>query len=459
VTFTFDNPSRVVAPYSWVGHIPFVMWLVKEHAPKTIVELGVHTGNSFFAMCQAAKEANLNTLCHGVDTWEGDKHAGGYDESVWLEVSNYATQQYPRTASLHRQLFDQAVSGFKDGSIDLLHIDGLHTYEAVKHDYETWKPKLSDRGVVLFHDIAEHRDDFGVYKLWDELRADYPTVTFVHSHGLGVLFYGRDTVSLRELLAPAARANNLVPSSVDAFALAGSALAANYYAPLVSKKNEPFLSDTDRITIYVSSEAKPGYDEQHAVADTIPLGAHRHSVVLTVPGQPSEIRSLRLDPATRPCVFEFHKLYLADSAGNLAQDFLPFTKFSGLLDAVPFSDGNRTLLLCTGSDPQFELELSTLLVKTNDELVIHAEITAHSMFSLAGFSEIYAIAMNSIGSADLKLEESVRTISKSAALPFVRTAYAAVTAAIERSSPIYQLLRENAISVRSDPTQSTDRGG
>jgi hypothetical protein len=84
--------------------------------------------------------------------------------------------------------FDDALNQFKDHSIDLLHIDGLHTYEQVKHDFNTWKPKLSDDAVVLFHDVNEFRDDFGVHQLFNELIKDYKYhVIFPHAHGLGLI--------------------------------------------------------------------------------------------------------------------------------------------------------------------------------------------------------------------------------------------------------------------------------
>jgi uncharacterized protein (DUF3084 family) len=133
-------------------------------------------------------ESGLATKCFAVDTWQGDEHAGAYDESIFEAVNAHNEERYAGFSRLLRMTFDAALELFVDQSIGLLHIDGLHTYEAVRHDFEGWLPKLAPGAVVMFHDIGVREQDFGVWRLWNELKPEYPNnIELPHSHGLGVL--------------------------------------------------------------------------------------------------------------------------------------------------------------------------------------------------------------------------------------------------------------------------------
>jgi hypothetical protein len=181
-------PHWLKEPYSWVGHIPFGAWLVRVARPRIIVELGTHSGNSYFSICQAVRQYETGSKCHAVDTWQGDAHALSYGKDIYDMVRKNNEENYASFSKLLRMTFDEALSIFENGSVDLLHIDGLHTYEAVQHDFETWLPKLAPGAIVLFHDTNVRRDDFGVWKYWAELKAQYADgIEFLHSHGLGVL--------------------------------------------------------------------------------------------------------------------------------------------------------------------------------------------------------------------------------------------------------------------------------
>jgi predicted HAD superfamily hydrolase len=182
------SPFSLQSPEAWCGHLPFAAWLTRTLAPKLFVELGTHSGNSYFAFCQAVREAGLSTRCYAVDTWRGDEYAGRYGDDVFEQVHAHNRAHYAGFSNLLRMTFDEALGYFADGSIDLLHIDGLHTYEAVKHDFDSWRPKLAPGAVVLFHDTAVREHGFGVWKLWEELQARYAGhLEFSHSHGLGVV--------------------------------------------------------------------------------------------------------------------------------------------------------------------------------------------------------------------------------------------------------------------------------
>lgn len=184
---------------AWLEHAPFGFWIVDALRPRMIVELGVHGGFSYSVFCEAVQRLHLAARCFAIDTWRGDEHAGYYGDHVYDALCAH-NRRYDSFSRLIRSDFSDACSAFADGSIDLLHIDGCHRYEAARSDFETWLPKLSAHGVILFHDTAEYAPGFGVHRLWEELRTRYPSFEFRHGHGLGVLGVGEDLpVALRDL--------------------------------------------------------------------------------------------------------------------------------------------------------------------------------------------------------------------------------------------------------------------
>lgn len=183
---------RHVVTSAWLQHGPFAFWLVEAIRPSTLVELGTHNGFSFLAFCQAVERLGISTACYAVDTWTGDEHADFYGEDVYRRLTALQAEHYAGFSTLMRCRFDEALPYFPDASIDLLHIDGRHTYDDVKEEFDTWLPKMSSRGIILFHDTNVRERQFGVWKLWDEVRKSYPNFEFTHGHGLGVLAVGPD---------------------------------------------------------------------------------------------------------------------------------------------------------------------------------------------------------------------------------------------------------------------------
>lgn len=186
---SFDFP-KVITATSTFGHAPFFFFLTEVIRPKKIVELGSMWGYSFFCFCQAGERLEEKPHCYAIDLWEGDINTGKYNNEVLENVKKHALKFDKSHTHIIQKSFDEAVKEFSDGSIDILFIDGFHTYDAVKNDFETWRSKVSDRGVILFHDICVEKENFGVKRFWQEIKTSYPSFEFHHDHGLGVLLYG-----------------------------------------------------------------------------------------------------------------------------------------------------------------------------------------------------------------------------------------------------------------------------
>ena len=183
------NPMRLTSSIDWHGHLCFAAWIVEYFRPNIIVELGVFRGDSLSAFAQSSRDMKCKNSIYGIDKWIGDTTTGEYGEEVYADLKDYFIMNYPEV-KLIREYFDDALTYFDDKSIDLLHIDGCHEYDAVKNDYTKWLPKISQKGIILFHDIAAYEANFGVYRFWSEIKDEYPSISFEHSNGLGVLFVG-----------------------------------------------------------------------------------------------------------------------------------------------------------------------------------------------------------------------------------------------------------------------------
>lgn len=169
----------------------FLYKITKKIKPKLIVELGTYYGCSYFSFAQAIKDNRLATKLVGIDTWEGDTHTGLYNDTVFETfrdlrdkfamdgVIDYSQFDYKRSR------FKDAVDSFEDNSIDILMIDGTHTAEAAKEDFETYLPKLSENAIVLFHDTTVKR--FSLHKYWNKISRKYVSFNIENRFGLGIL--------------------------------------------------------------------------------------------------------------------------------------------------------------------------------------------------------------------------------------------------------------------------------
>ena len=154
-------------PSAWAGLETKYQRLINGLSPvKTIVEIGVDCGWSMFHFARDFPEAAV----FGIDSYI----AGPDPKSFVLSH----IKKFPN-ADLIVKSSAEAAAEF-DKSIDLLHIDADHSYEAVKADFEMWSPKVRNGGCVLFHDVESFD---GVRRFFQELPGYKCQVT--EHHGLG----------------------------------------------------------------------------------------------------------------------------------------------------------------------------------------------------------------------------------------------------------------------------------
>ena len=154
------------------------------------MELGTHTGNSYAAFAQAIETLGLPTASYAVDTWRGDPHTRFYDEASSRSGRRITTADlWPFRVWSDRHL-PKPSSTSPMAASTCCTSTGITPSKRSRRTSELWRPKMSNRGVVLLHDINVREREFGVWRLWEQLREQYPSFAFLHGHGLGVLGLG-----------------------------------------------------------------------------------------------------------------------------------------------------------------------------------------------------------------------------------------------------------------------------
>ncbi len=343
--------SRWLGP--WSGHLPFVADLVQAVRPELIVELGTYYGESYFGFCQAVEEQSVRCNCNCIDTWRGDNQGGYYGEEVYLDVESYNRQHYASFSNLHRMTFDEARGSFAKESIDILHVDGHHSYESVAHDFENWFSAVRPGGIVLLHDVSVQLPEFGVRRFWEELSGRHQTVTLPHSYGLGVLRKPGGDCPPDFLAALFERGQQEQISSYYAVCGERLRLATN----ALESTKEPAGSDACAVQVFYTL-AEQDYRQEDSAIQVIKTGEWQ-LVTFTIP-YGARTKPLRLDPADRPCVIEVRDICVkSDDGARLLWQWDPrhSSQSIALAGTAAFLTGESAPMtaLSTGVDPQLLL--------------------------------------------------------------------------------------------------------
>lgn len=172
VDFCFSQP---IAPLQIKYEFSSLLKEVANRRPRTVLELGTAAGGSLFSLCRcSAPDAVIISL-----DLPGGKYGGGYH---WAKIPLYrefAVNQQKlhliRGNSHSRESLARVERILGDRKLDLLFIDGDHSYEGVRMDFEQYSPLVAKGGLIVLHDIVKHRPELecDVDRFWEDIKHRY----------------------------------------------------------------------------------------------------------------------------------------------------------------------------------------------------------------------------------------------------------------------------------------------
>jgi predicted O-methyltransferase YrrM len=171
--------------------------LVDDLKPRTIVEIGTSRGGSLFIWSRLAPAGTKIISIDMPGSGWGEAYTAQHVELFKLFPAN-GQKLHVLTADSHALETRAQVEALLGGTpIDLLFIDGDHSYEGVKKDFELFYPLVAPSGMIAFHDIAESTrfPDCKAKIYWDEIKQKFQHREIIADRnqgycGIGVLWNG-----------------------------------------------------------------------------------------------------------------------------------------------------------------------------------------------------------------------------------------------------------------------------
>jgi hypothetical protein len=155
--FKMDNKTKqllkIIKGKLYLGEPSLLFSFGKRCSGKgVIVEIGSYKGKSTMILARGSL-FNSNSNVYAVDTFEGtcegkNKQDTFKDFKKSMDLAGVSNLVIPQKG------FSSDISKKFNHLIEILFIDGDHTYEGVIQDIDNWTPKLISNGWVLFHDTS-----------------------------------------------------------------------------------------------------------------------------------------------------------------------------------------------------------------------------------------------------------------------------------------------------------------
>ena len=128
------------------------LYEIANQCPKASIalEIGSHLGASSCYIAAGLKQNGGHLFC--VDTWENETMPEG-KQDTFLEFQKNTTGVKQQITPIRKRSEDVNDTDFK-APLNLVFIDGDHSYEVTKQDFECVQQWIAEDGIIAFHDFS-----------------------------------------------------------------------------------------------------------------------------------------------------------------------------------------------------------------------------------------------------------------------------------------------------------------